>query len=104
MRFEIIQGRVGRVGRRGAVGGIDHRVISWVIWFARSLVLEVNGERLGFVSVDLGIYTSEHLVAVCKEKFGIRHLLISSSHTHSDPGNKYAAFYEEQIIKAVMTS
>jgi pimeloyl-ACP methyl ester carboxylesterase len=72
--------------------------------FARSLVLEVNGERLGFVSVDLGIYTSEHLAAVCKEKFGISQLLISSSHTHSDPGNKYAAFYEDQIIKAVETA
>jgi hypothetical protein len=69
--------------------------------YARSLVLEINGERIAFVSVDLGIYTSEHLVAACKEKFGIADLLLSSSHTHSDPGKKYAAFYEEQIIKAV---
>jgi pimeloyl-ACP methyl ester carboxylesterase len=72
--------------------------------YARSLVLEVNGERIAFVSVDLGIYTSDHLVAACKEKFGIADLLLSSSHTHSDPGKKYAAFYEEQIIKAVDTA
>jgi pimeloyl-ACP methyl ester carboxylesterase len=69
--------------------------------YARSLVLEVDGKRLAFVSVDLGIYTNEHLVADCKDKFGIAELLLSSSHTHSDPGKKYAAFYEEQILKAV---
>jgi pimeloyl-ACP methyl ester carboxylesterase len=69
--------------------------------YARSLVLEVDGKRLAFVSVDLGIYTSEHLVATCKDKFGIEELLLCSSHTHSDPGKKYAAFYEEQILKAV---
>ncbi len=69
--------------------------------YARSLVLDVNGERVAFVSVDLGIYTSEHLVAVCREKFGISQIVLSSSHTHSDPGRGYAAFYEERIIQAV---
>jgi len=39
---------------------------------ARVLVLEIGGKRLAFVSVDLGIFTSEHLVATCKEKFGFR--------------------------------
>ena len=69
--------------------------------YARSLVLDVDGERLGIVAVDLGIYTSEHLVAVCKERFGISHLLLSSSHTHSDPGRSFAAFYEERLIQVV---
>jgi len=69
--------------------------------YARSLVLEVDGKRIAFVSVDLGIYTSEHLVSACKDKFGIAELMLSSSHTHSDPGKKYSAFYEEQILKAV---
>ena len=69
--------------------------------YARSLVLDVDGERLAIVSVDLGIYTSENLVAVCKEKFGISHLLLSSSHTHSDPGRSYAAFFEERLIQVV---
>lgn len=68
---------------------------------ARALVLEVNGQRLALVSVDLGIFTSEHLEAACKEKFGIAELLLCSSHTHSDPGKKFTAFYEEQILKAV---
>jgi hypothetical protein len=69
--------------------------------YARSLVLEVNGQRLALVSVDLGIYTSPELEAACKKRFGIAGLLLSSSHTHSDPGRKYAAFYEAQILKAV---
>lgn len=68
---------------------------------ARALVLELNGQRVAFVSVDLGIYTSEKLVAACKEKFGISHLVLSSSHTHSDPGRAHSAFYEEQILRAV---
>jgi neutral ceramidase len=69
--------------------------------YARSLVLDVDGERLAFVSVDLGIYTSEKLVAACKERFGISHLVFSSSHTHSDPGRNYSAFFEERITQAV---
>lgn len=68
---------------------------------ARVLVLEVGGKRLAFVSVDLGIFTSEHLVAACEEKFGLSQVLLSSSHTHSDPGSSYQEFYEKQIIEAV---
>jgi neutral ceramidase len=67
---------------------------------ARTLVLDVNGERVGFVSVDLGIYTSDRLEAAAKEKYGISHLVLSSSHTHSDPGAP-ANFYEAQIMKAL---
>ncbi len=69
--------------------------------YARSLVLDVGGERLAFVAVDLGIYTSEHLVAACKERFGISHLVLSSSHTHSGPGREHAAFFEERILQVV---
>src|SRR6202035_3985290 len=71
--------------------------------YARSLVLDVAGERLAIVSVDLGVYTSEHLVAVCKERFGISHLVLSSYHTHSEPARSYASFYEERLIQAVET-
>ncbi len=69
--------------------------------YARSLVLDVGGERVAMVAVDLGIYTSEHLVATCKERFGISHLVLSSSHTHSGPGRGHAAFFEERITRAV---
>ena len=68
---------------------------------ARVLVLQIKDKRLAFVSVDLGVYTSEQVVAACKEKFGLSQILLSSSHTHSDPGSSYKDFYEAQIIKAV---
>jgi neutral ceramidase len=68
---------------------------------ARVLVLEIAGKRLAFVSVDLGIFTSERLVAACKEKFGLSQMLLSSSHTHSDPGSSYTDYYEKQIIEAL---
>jgi hypothetical protein len=71
---------------------------------ARVLVLEIGGKRLAFVSVDLGVFTSEHLVAACKEKFGLSQMLLSSSHTHSDPGSSYKDYYEKQIIEAVGTA
>jgi hypothetical protein len=68
---------------------------------ARVLVLEIGGKRLAFVSVDLGVFTSERLVAACKEKFGLSQILLSSSHTHSDPGSSYRDYYEKKIIEAV---
>ena len=56
---------------------------------------------MAFVSVDLGVYSSEQLVTSCKEKFGLSQMVLSSSHTHSDPGGSYKPFYEEQITRAV---
>ena len=78
--------------------------------YARSLVLDVNGKRLAFVSVDLAIFTSDRLEKICKEKYGLTQLILCSSHTHSEPqinnkmvfqGNSYNSFYEDQIIKVV---
>ena len=69
--------------------------------YARSLVLDIGGERIAIVAVDLGVYTSEKLVAACKERFGISHLVLSSSHTHSGPGREHAAFFEARITEAV---
>jgi pimeloyl-ACP methyl ester carboxylesterase len=69
--------------------------------YARSLVLDVGGERVAIVAVDLGVYTNEHLVAACKERFGIAHLLLSSSHTHSGPGREHAPFFEDRILQVV---
>src|ERR1700681_2450523 len=78
--------------------------------YARSLVLEINGQRIAFVSVDLAVFTSERVERICKEQFGIIHLMLCSSHTHSEPqkagrsftaGNPYVSYYEDQIIRAV---
>jgi neutral ceramidase len=79
--------------------------------YARVLVLDANGIRLAFVSVDLAVFTSDRIERTCKEKYGITQLMLCSSHNHSEPqpggkrsfqaGNPYTAFYEDQIIKAV---
>jgi len=78
--------------------------------YARSLVLDVNGQRLAFVSVDLAIFTSERVERICKEKYGIAEVMICSSHNHSEPqkggrsfqkGNPNVPFYEDQIVLAV---
>ena len=79
--------------------------------YARVLVLDANGIRLAFVSVDLAVFTSDRIERACKEKYGITQLMLCSSHNHSEPqpggkrsfqaGNPYTAFYEDQIIKAV---
>jgi len=79
--------------------------------YARVLVLDANGIRLAFVSVDLAVFTSDRIERTCKDKYGITQLMLCSSHTHSEPqpggkrsfqaGNPYTAFYEDQIIKAV---
>jgi len=69
--------------------------------YARSLILDVGGERIAFVSVDLGIYTSESLVRQCKEKFGLSQFFLCSSHTHSGPERRHSGFFEKQIIEAV---
>ncbi len=78
--------------------------------YARSLVLDLNGQRIAFVSVDLAVFTSDRVERICKEKFGISQLMLCSSHTHSEPqkagrsfakNNPYVPFYEDQIIYAV---
>ncbi len=79
--------------------------------YARVLVLDADGIRLAFVTVDLAVFTSDRIERVCKEKYGITQLILCSSHNHSEPqpggkrsfqaGNPYTAFYEDQIIKAV---
>ncbi len=77
--------------------------------YARSLVLDINDERLAFVAVDLGVYTSDNVEAACEKKYKIAKVFLCSSHNHtapSRPGKTPATanlktFYENQIIKVV---
>jgi hypothetical protein len=77
--------------------------------YARSLVLDINGERVAFVAVDLGVYTSTNVEATCKEKYEIPKVIICSSHNHTAPSRpgktpetaNLKTFYENQIIKVV---
>jgi len=77
--------------------------------YARSLVLEINGERLAFVSVDLGVFTSENVERVCKDTYGISKVFLCSSHNHTGPSkpgktpeySNLKSFFERQIIQSV---
>src|SRR6266404_8403002 len=77
--------------------------------YARSLVLEINHERLAFVSLDLGVFTSTNVETFCKDKYGISKVFLCSSHNHTGPSKPGKApeysdlksFYENQIIQAV---
>src|SRR5437899_8540875 len=53
--------------------------------YARSLVLDVQGERLAFVAVDLAVFTSENVEKTCKEKYGIAKVFLCASHNHTAP-------------------
>jgi neutral ceramidase len=77
--------------------------------YTRSLVLDINGERLAFVALDLGVYTSTHVLADCREKYRIAKIFLCSSHNHTAPSRpgktpetaNLRAFYDDQIIKVV---
>ena len=76
--------------------------------YARSLVLEVGDQRVAFIAVDLGIFTSEKVVRQCKEKYDLDLVLISSSHNHSGPrapeGVSFQEFCEGRCIEVVGTA
>src|SRR5258708_26487554 len=77
--------------------------------FARSLVLEINGERLAFVAVDLAVFTSDNVERICKEKYGVTKVFLCASHNHTAPSNpgkspEYSnlkPFYDKQVGRAV---
>src|ERR1035437_4799582 len=69
--------------------------------YARCVVLDLNGERLAFVSVDLAIYTNDRLQNECKEKYGVSELMLCSSHTHSGFSDPKSTLVEEQIMSAI---
>jgi hypothetical protein len=77
--------------------------------YARSLVLEINGERLAFVAVDLAVFTSENIEKDCREKLGVQKVFLCSSHNHTGPskpgkGPEYRdlkRFFENRIEDSV---
>ncbi|MDR1557628.1 MAG: family 43 glycosylhydrolase [Tannerellaceae bacterium] len=51
--------------------------------YARSLLMEVQGVRIAFLSFDLGGYTSPALLESLKKKYNLDELYFCPSHTHS---------------------
>jgi neutral ceramidase len=73
--------------------------------YARTLILQLDGQRIAFVSVDLPGMSDDKVKQVCKDKYGIDHLMICASHNHSAPfrfsKTDYTALYEERVLKSV---
>lgn len=46
--------------------------------YARSLVLDLNGKRIAFVSVDLVIFTSDRIETLCRKQYGIDRVFLCS--------------------------
>ncbi|MDR1403794.1 MAG: hypothetical protein LBJ60_08855 [Tannerellaceae bacterium] len=73
--------------------------------YARCLLLDIDKIRVAFVSVDLPGMSSDKVKKICKEKYGIDHLLICSTHNHSAPfrfsRKDYAAFYEDKVLECI---
>lgn len=68
--------------------------------YARSLILDVGGTRIAFISIDLAIYTNEPLLESLKRQFKLKELYFCSSHTHS--GEKAETkWLDEQLTKVM---
>ena len=50
---------------------------------ARVLVLKTDEKTLAIVSLDLILFGSERIVAEAKTRWGVDHVILSSTHTHS---------------------
>ncbi len=86
--------------RKGPATGVHDRL------YARVLVLRRGGETVAFVACDLRSFVAGRVRERVLEKTGIRHLLVSSSHTHSGPltWENRGAWYaetEDKIAAAV---
>jgi len=51
--------------------------------FARVLVLKNDQTSLAIVSADLIIFSSKKIITEAREKWGIEHVILSATHTHS---------------------
>jgi len=51
--------------------------------FARVLVLKNDQTSLAIVSADLIIFSSKKVIAEAREKWGVEHVILSATHTHS---------------------
>lgn len=96
----------GYSDRKGPSTGIHDRLA------ARVLVLKSGQEAIAFVSCDLRSFVATRVRERVQRELGIRHLLVSSSHTHSGPltwedrkwpaeGKSWYAETEDRLVAAV---
>lgn len=68
--------------------------------YARSLILEADGTRIAFISLDLGGYRDEKALENLKKNFNLQELYFCPSHTHTSE-RADAKWTEEQLEKAM---
>jgi len=72
--------------------------------YAKFLILENQGIRVGIISCDLAVYNNRAVLDAAR-KLKIDHLLVSSIHTHSGPvlgdSKVYEAFVERSMISGL---
>jgi hypothetical protein len=69
--------------------------------YARSLILEAQGVRIAFVSLDLGGYTNVPLAGKLKKQFNLQEVYFCPQHTHSS--ERAPEEWLNEQITAVMT-
>lgn len=73
--------------------------------YARSLILENNGVRIAFISIDLGSYSKPDIINVLKEKYRLKEVFFCCSHTHSGAIDKNnPKLLEEKITQLLATA
>ena len=68
--------------------------------YARSLILESDGTRIAFISLDLGGYTNPTLLETLKKKYNLTELFFCPSHNHSSETGP-REFMEQQLDKVM---
>lgn len=74
--------------------------------YATVLVLDDGANSLALVTCDLRSFVSQRVVDEAREKHGIRHTILSSSHTHSGPltwelRSRWYAEAEDKMLGAI---
>ena len=70
--------------------------------YARFLVMDVDGYRVGIITCDLIGYMNKNILDIAREQLNIPHLLICSSHTHSGPNISDSESYSNRLEKIMI--
>ena len=73
--------------------------------FARVVVLRDDHVSVAIVAADLAVFCLERVVSEAKEKWGLDHVILSATHTHSGPNtwepSEWRTEAEDKIIAAI---
>ena len=72
--------------------------------YARVVILSDGSCRLAIVSADLAYLYSERIISEAKRKWGLEHVILSATHTHSGPNLQASPWHsamEDKVIAAI---